>query len=50
MTYTDGNLSAAIAYRGSDYRTFIMGFPLKVSKKKRQKHHHGSVLQFLTTN
>ena len=35
MTYATGNASAAVAYQGSDYRTFIMGFPFEVSGKKR---------------
>lgn len=29
MTYTEGNLPAAIAYKGNDYRTFIMSFPFE---------------------
>ena len=51
MTYTDGNLSAAIAYRGSDYRTFIMGFPFESIKEETARNTiMASVLQFLTTN
>lgn len=34
MTYAIGNTPAAVAYQGSDYRTFVMGFPLKASGKK----------------
>lgn len=29
MTYTAGNASAAVAYPGKDYRTFVMGFPFE---------------------
>ena len=29
MLYTDGNYPAAVAYPGSDYRTFVMGFPFE---------------------
>lgn len=51
MTYTDGNLSAAIAYRGSDYHTFIMGFPFESIKEETARNTiMASVLQFLTTN
>ena len=29
FVYTPGNYGAAIAYKGTDYRTFILGFPLE---------------------
>lgn len=29
FTYLPGNQSAAIAYKGTDYRTFVMGFPFE---------------------
>lgn len=29
MLYTTGNLPAAVAYPGNDYRTFVMGFPFE---------------------
>lgn len=29
MLYTDRNYPAAVAYPGSDYRTFVMGFPFE---------------------
>lgn len=29
LRYADGNLSAAVAYRGKDYSTFVMGFPFE---------------------
>lgn len=29
MTYTEENLPAAVAYKGNDYRTFIMSFPFE---------------------
>ena len=35
--YTPGNYSAAIAYKGTDYRTFIMGFPLESIEGESQR-------------
>lgn len=29
FTYAPGNQSASIAYKGADYRTFVLGFPLE---------------------
>ena len=29
FVYRDGNYSAGIAYKGADYRTFILGFPFE---------------------
>ena len=29
FVYTPGNYGAGIAYKGTDYRTFILGFPLE---------------------
>ena len=30
MRYADDNISAAVAYRGDDYRTVVLGFPIEV--------------------
>ena len=49
MTYTPGNLPAATAYRGNDYRTFIMGFPFEsIAQEASRTAIMASVLQFLT--
>ena len=32
MRYTENNLSAAVAYDGSDYKTFVMGVPFETVK------------------
>ena len=29
FVYTPGNYGAGIAYRGTDYRTFVLGFPFE---------------------
>ena len=29
FVYTPGNYGAGIAYKGTDYRTFVLGFPLE---------------------
>ena len=51
MTYTNGNLSAATAYRGNDYRTFIMGFPFESIKEETARNTiMASILQFFTAN
>lgn len=51
MIYTDGNLSAATAYRGNDYRTFIMGFPFESIKEETARNTiMASILQFFTAN
>ncbi len=48
MRYTNGSLSAAVAYKGTDYSSFTMGFPLEsvVDKDKRQKLVRG-ILNYL---
>lgn len=49
MTYTDGNVSAAVAYQGNDYRTFVMGFPFESIKTEADRTAiMASVLQFLS--
>ena len=49
MTYQDGT-TAAVAYRGAEYRTYVMGFPLEcVSDEKVRQQWMASILQFLTT-
>ncbi len=37
MTYADGT-SAAVAYQGTDYRTFTMGFPLECIQKENERN------------
>lgn len=49
MTYANGNVSAAIAYQGNDYRTFVMGFPFESIKTEADRTAiMTSVLQFLS--
>lgn len=49
MTYTQGNVSAAVAYQGNDYRTFVMGFPFESIKTEADRTAiMASVLQFLS--
>lgn len=49
MTYTNGNASAAVAYKGNDYRTFVMGFPFEsVQTEADRTSIMASVLQFLS--
>lgn len=51
MTYATGNASAAVAYQGSDYRTFIMGFPFESIREETSKNAiMASILHFLTTD
>ena len=47
MVYADGT-SAAVAYQGQDYRTFVMGFPFECIRddKMRNKLMFG-ILKFL---
>ena len=48
MTYTTGT-SAAVAYKGKDYRSFTMGFPLEcISDEKTRNSVMGGILKFLT--
>lgn len=37
FVYTPGNYGAGIAYRGKDYRTFILGFPLESIEGAKQR-------------
>lgn len=37
FVYTPGNYGAGIAYRGTDYRTFILGFPLESITGSRER-------------
>ena len=36
MQYANGN-SAAVAYKGNDYATFVMGFPLECIRDAQQR-------------
>lgn len=48
MLYTSGS-SAAVAYKGNDYRTFTMGFPLEcISNERTRTSVLLGVLRFLT--
>ena len=49
MTYADGT-PAAVAYRGAEYRTFVMGFPLEsVTDESVRQQWMASILHFLTS-
>ncbi|MEL5894534.1 xanthan lyase [Bacteroides sp. GD17] len=49
MTYANGNQSAAVAYQGNDYRTFVMGFPFESIREEADRTAiMASVLQFLS--
>ena len=37
MRYEENNLSAAVAYPGSDYRTFVMGVPFETLRDQRTR-------------
>lgn len=48
MLYPDGT-SAAVAYQGSDYRTFVMGFPFECIQQERPRNSiMRGILNFLT--
>ena len=48
MVYTSGS-SAAVAYRGNDYRSFTMGFPLEcINEEKTRTSILLGILRFLT--
>ena len=50
MTYAIGNTPAAVAYQGSDYRTFVMGFPFESIREETSRNViMASILRFLTT-
>ncbi|MBQ8098429.1 MAG: xanthan lyase [Bacteroidaceae bacterium] len=38
MRSTENNLSAAVAYDGDDYRTFVMGIPFETVKSQAERH------------
>lgn len=47
FVYTEGNYSAGIAYKGNDYQTFVLGFPLEsVQGAAERDHIMGSILNF----
>ncbi|MDY3790755.1 xanthan lyase [Bacteroides fluxus] len=48
MTYSTGNVSAATAYQGKDYRTFVMSFPFESIEEEADRNAiMASILQFL---
>lgn len=51
MTYTDGNQPAAIAYKGNDYRTFVMSFPFEsIREETNRTAVMASILHFFTAD
>ena len=42
FVYTPGNYGAGIGYKGTDYRTFILGFPLESIRGAQQR---GSIMK-----
>lgn len=51
MTYSAGNASAAVAYKGNDYRTFVMGFPFESIKEEAARTAiMASILRFFNTD
>lgn len=51
MTYSSGNASAATAYQGKDYRTFVMGFPFESIEEEADRNAiMASILRFLTSD
>lgn len=45
--YTEGGYSAGVAYKGNDYRTFVMGFPFESVQGAGQRDHiMSSILNF----
>ena len=49
MVYSDTRQSAAVAYQGTDYRSFVMGFPFEViDNSDEQMRIMRAVLRFLT--
>ena len=50
MTYTGRNLPAAVAYKGNDYRTFIMSFPFEsIREEAGRTAVMASILHFFST-
>ena len=39
FVYTPGNYGAGIAYKGTDYRTFVLGFPLECIEGAKERGH-----------
>lgn len=51
MTYADGNQPAAIAYKGNDYRTFVMSFPFEsIREETNRTAVMASILHFFTAD
>ncbi|MBE6287864.1 MAG: xanthan lyase [Mediterranea massiliensis] len=51
LAYSLSNASAAVAYNGNDYRTFVMGFPFEsISDEALRAKIMASVLQFFFNN
>ncbi len=49
LAYEEGNQCAAIAYPGTDYRTFILGFPFESIREENERIQlMGMALKFLT--
>jgi hypothetical protein len=47
MVYNNGT-SAAVAYKGSQYRSFVMGFPIECIKQDHMRHSiMAGILNFL---
>ncbi len=47
MRYADNNISAAVAYRGDDYRTVVLGFPIEVVEgQDKRTELLGNILEF----
>ena len=47
MRYADDNISAAVAYRGDDYRTVVLGFPIEVVEgQDKRTELLGHILEF----
>ena len=38
MRYMTNNQSAAVAYNGTKYRAFVMGFPFETIMDEQQRH------------
>ena len=50
MAYENGT-SAAVAYQGTDYRAFTIGFPLEcISEKEKREQITRGIINFLTNN
>ena len=48
FVYTDGSRGAGTAYRGADYRTFILGFPFEsITDERSRAHIMAGILRYL---